>query len=178
MFDPTNIKQYRNTKYYISKDGDIYSYSRVLQGRKMKTFIAKNGYEMVVLCIKGKQYGRLVHRLVMETFEGQSELDVNHKNGIKTDNRLCNLEYVTKKQNMKHAYNNNLINIKKGQYHHKSKLTDLQCLFAYYLVSEGNSTKDVGNWFGVSQQHISDLYGFRRRDYLKNELLKLKESGE
>ena len=45
-----------------------------------------------------------VHRLVMRTFVWESELQVNHKNWIKTDNRLDNLEYVTGNDNIKHAF--------------------------------------------------------------------------
>ena len=53
------------------------------------------GYQLV-----GTRRGRrLVHRIVMEAFLGPSNLEVNHKNGLKTDNRLGNLEYCTKVYN-------------------------------------------------------------------------------
>jgi hypothetical protein len=45
----------------------------------------------------------LVHRLVMHVFCGESSLGVNHKNGIKDDNRLENLEYCTQGENVRHA---------------------------------------------------------------------------
>lgn len=45
-----------------------------------------------------------VHRLVMLTFKWESRLDVNHRNWVKTDNRLDNLEYCTRKKNIKHAF--------------------------------------------------------------------------
>jgi len=43
---------------------------------------------------------RRVHRLVIELAHGKSELQVNHKNGIRSDNRLGNLEYVTNQENV------------------------------------------------------------------------------
>ena len=51
-----------------------------------------------------------VHRLILLTFIGLPEvgLQVNHKNGIKTDNRLSNLEWVTPASNLRHAYRNGL----------------------------------------------------------------------
>ena len=41
-----------------------------------------------------------VHRLILLAYKGESELEVDHKNQVKTDNRLCNLHYVTRQENM------------------------------------------------------------------------------
>ena len=51
-----------------------------------------------------------VHRLVLETFSPtlDTTLEVNHLNGDKHDNRITNLEWVTKSQNMKHSYETGL----------------------------------------------------------------------
>lgn len=58
-----------------------------------------SGYDVVSLKVDGKRMTKTVHRLVMETFVGPSELEVNHKNENKTDNRMTNLEYVTSSAN-------------------------------------------------------------------------------
>jgi hypothetical protein len=64
---------------------------------------ALNRYVMVSLYpIPG---WKSIHRLVAEAFIGPANgLQVNHKNGIKTDNRLCNLEYATRSENQLHRY--------------------------------------------------------------------------
>lgn len=62
------------------------------------------GYRQIALYKNGIMKRFKVHRLVVFAFYGMSSLQVNHINGNKTDNRLCNLEYVTQSENMKHAY--------------------------------------------------------------------------
>ena len=62
------------------------------------------GYLYVRLTVDGIRKQRLVHRIVMLAFVGESDLQVNHINEIKTDNRLENLEYVTNKQNSRYSF--------------------------------------------------------------------------
>ena len=57
----------------------------------------------------GKAKHFAVHRLVMAAFMGESDLQVNHKNEIKTDNRLVNLEYVTPCENSNYGTRNQRI---------------------------------------------------------------------
>ena len=61
------------------------------------------GYDQVSLYADGKRKIRTVHRLVMEAFVGESDKDINHKNEVKTDNRMENLEYVTSSINHVHS---------------------------------------------------------------------------
>lgn len=90
--------------YLISASGAIYSnYTQ----RIMRQTINKKGYKAVSLCKDGKRKVREVHRIIAETFlentiDGYAE--VNHKDGIKTNNALENLEWVTKGGNLQHAY--------------------------------------------------------------------------
>ena len=95
--------------YEVSSEGNI---RRVLggSGAKLGKFLkgktGNSGYHEVCLAKEGKHYWRLAHRLVAEAFLGSSSLHVNHKNCDKLDNRVENLEYVTRSENMQHAVAN------------------------------------------------------------------------
>ena len=97
--------------YKVSNMGRIQSYiyynSKTISKRTriLKPFPGRGGYLRVCLTNKeGDKKFFLIHRIVMLAFYGYSDLQVNHINGVKTDNRFSNLEYVTQSDNMKHAY--------------------------------------------------------------------------
>jgi hypothetical protein len=82
---------------------------KILNGR------LKGNYLQVRLSKNGKDYWKSIHRIVISTFLEKSNLDVNHKNGIKIDNKLENLEYCTKQENMQHAMATGLLVHKNGK---------------------------------------------------------------
>lgn len=97
--------------YEASSNGNIRSLPRnTTKGKVLKQHLnSRNGYLYVSLSKNNIQRTRRVHRLIAGAFWGDSpEMQVNHKNGVKTDNRLSNLEYCTQSDNMKHAYRTGL----------------------------------------------------------------------
>lgn len=79
------------------------------KGSEMKIRLDRGGYERVCLSKNSKSNLRLVHRLVLAAFNGVSDMTVNHIDGIKTNNKLENLEYCTSKENTNHAVGIGLI---------------------------------------------------------------------
>jgi hypothetical protein len=77
-------------------------------------------YCSVTLCdTTNKRYYPNIHTLVAKAFipNPENKLTVNHKNGIKSDNRVENLEWATHSENINHAIHNGLITFKSGKEH-------------------------------------------------------------
>jgi hypothetical protein len=100
------MKQYKNTNYFVTTDGMIWSTKTKMFLKGQKT---KRGYLQVsILTPKYKKL--LVHRIVAETYieNPMNKATVNHKNLDKIDNRVENLEWLTIKENLEHAYKNGI----------------------------------------------------------------------
>src|SRR3990167_1122754 len=96
------------SNYWCDRDGNIYSnYNQKARGLiyKLKTTIGLDGYFYVALWRNGKRNRVGVHRIIGITYinNPSGKREINHKNGIKTDNRCDNLEWVTPKENSRHA---------------------------------------------------------------------------
>lgn len=146
--------------YQVSDLGRVRSFDRIdALGRLRRGRILKHsivlGYNKLTLCGRdGSRKEIKVHRLVMLAFCGWSDLQVNHINGIKTDNRLENLEYVTNRENSIHAVEMGLI--KKGEAARASKLTEIEAMEIKYS-NKGLTQKEVAAKYGVDHTAVSRI---------------------
>jgi hypothetical protein len=134
------IKGFEN--YLITKDGMLFS-------KKNNKYMCKNikntGYLQVNLYKNGKFKTKLIHRLVAETYINNPNnfKQVNHINGIKDDNRVENLEWVTAKQNTIHAWKiglckNSKLQRDKATKTHSKVVLDMQYGIFYNSVKEAS----------------------------------------
>lgn len=94
-----DIKDFPN--YEVSNMGRV---RNKLTGNMIHQQVRKRGYVKVQLWRNGKDYTRDVHRLVAISFLGYKEgLEVNHIDGDKSNNRINNLEWCTRKENVQHS---------------------------------------------------------------------------
>lgn len=111
-----NIKGYEGL-YQVSNMGRVKSLERkvtkgdgerTVKERILKPCMDRGGYLLVVLYAGGKRKTLKVHRLVCEAFHDNpdSKPDVNHINEDKTDNRACNLEWSTRRENLNYGTRN------------------------------------------------------------------------
>lgn len=151
--------------YEVSDQGNV----RRLAGRRiggawikahpMKLTKMKIGYLMVGLW-NVVQTKRTVHSLVAEVFLGplQDGHTVNHLNGVKTDNRLENLEYCTRGDNIRHSYALGL-STNFGENNYLAKLTEdkVRTIRAKLEESGGRGIRRLGREFGVSHSVIAKI---------------------
>ena len=136
------IKGFEN--YQITTDGKIYS---IKTKKWLKASFDKYGYMQI--CLKSTKYFCFrVHRLVAITYLELTNYKniVNHKNGIKIDNRVENLEWCTQKQNIKHSWELGLsekirksnskivLDVKTGVFYNSAKEASIYHNLAYSTI--------------------------------------------
>ncbi|MFX0184078.1 MAG: HNH endonuclease, partial [Candidatus Hodarchaeota archaeon] len=141
----------------VRMSGRYYKIKKVYPKRILKPSKNLGGYLIVTFCRNGKPRYYSVHRIILLTFIGESKLQCNHKNGIKTDNRLKNLEYVTSSENHKHARALGLENSNHylGEKNTSCKLTREKVLEIRELHQENNlNYVELAKLFNVTQGNI------------------------
>jgi len=142
-----------HTGYFVTKEGLVFSSKT---NKFLKFSYDKQGYQRVGIYIGGyKQKTIKVHRLVAKAFIANplNKKDVNHKDGNKSNNNVNNLEWCTRSENIKHAFDNNLKTITEKQ------IDGVKARFSKKVIDTNtgviyNSLKDVSVAFNISYSSL------------------------
>lgn len=156
------VSEFEN--YYVSNLGRVYNcVTKKFIGNKIS-----GKYEYAKVKLRNSRGIRLVdvHRLVAETFipNPESKAAVNHINGIKSDNRVENLEWVSYSENCTHAFTSGLKTPKRGEKSERAKLTQNQVEYIrshYKSYDREFGGGALGKMFNVSERTIRDCVNNR-----------------
>lgn len=143
----TQIPGYHN--YLLSKEGLVFS---IKKGIILSARYTTKGYLQVDLHTDKNKKTFYIHRLVAESFipNPENKPQVNHLDGNKSNNNVCNLDWATAKENSIHAINNGLHAVVKYIPNFKPKEIE-----NYITGEKFKSIKEAANAIGITAAHLS-----------------------
>lgn len=145
-------------RYEISDQGRVKTLlrHRGQQGMILKTLPNKDGYPFVSLSNgNGGHASRTVHRLVLDAFVGPCppNKECSHRNGVRSDCRLVNLEWATEKENqaMRRVHGTTC----QGSRNRLAKLSESDVMTIREMISSGSSMRSLSRKYGVTFACIS-----------------------
>lgn len=161
-----------NGVYLVSDTGIVKSIDHYLPGRRgsgkqngriLKQHKCVKGYLRVSLSLNKVRFATGAHRLVAKAFipNPLNLPQVNHNDGIKTNNNKDNLEWCDNQYNQIHAVKNGLTNPNKCEKHHMSKLSNDSVSKARQMHSKGIRNIELSRIFGISATAMSNILRYK-----------------
>lgn len=149
----------RNAMHAVGADGRRLFFAEALMGSTADSY----GYLQVRisrLCPYPRKLP-LVHRMVFESFNGPlpSGTEINHRNGVKTDNRIKNLEAVPHAENMAHASRHGLMPA--GERAGSTTLRNRDAVAIVEGYAAGARVSDLARRFSTSSSTVSNILAGR-----------------
>lgn len=166
-----DIKDYEGI-YQVSNLGDVKSLDRLLtNGKRRKGLIRilnpiEGGYLSLSLCKGGVRRTLKVHRLVAETFipNPDNKPEVNHKDGVRINNCVYNLEWVTHEENQRHSWETLNRKAVKGEQHGSARLKNKDII---KIRNSMLSNVKLARIYSVAQSTISRIKSHKKWKHIE-----------
>ena len=166
------IEQIKSQNLYtVTTDGNVWATNKQQRTlvkkdkRILKVVVAKKtGYGKYTICVNKKRLDVLAHRFIWIWFNGPipKELQINHIDGDKLNNRLSNLELLSPRENTKHSIKIGLRNTA-GENNALSKLNKKDIEVIRSLRKQGLNLKQISILYSIDVSHVSSIC--RRRSW-------------
>jgi hypothetical protein len=143
-------------RYCVERGGKIFSHT---SKDYLKPWLNDSGYYKVNLFKDRSAKFVFVHRIIAQTFieNPESKPEINHINGVKIDNRVENLEWVTRLENAQHCATI-LKKYRTGSTNPNSTLSDNDVVQIRNLIKDGEYQYKIAEMFNVSKTTINKIH--------------------
>ncbi|API90291.1 hypothetical protein BKP56_07050 [Marinilactibacillus sp. 15R] len=162
----SNLGRVRSVKHKAG-NGKIYK-SKIL-----KPVVTNSGYVNVAIINKSEgNITKRLHRVVAEAFipNPENKPEINHIDGNKENNEVSNLEWVTSKENKRHAWENDLQVSVKGSEKPLAKLKEEDIASIRKEYREGCIQMELAEKYGVARQTISSIVNMKAWKHVAEEV--------
>ncbi len=155
LYQISNLGRVKSLARYVNRK---YNSQRLVKERILSIGDNGNGYCNVCLTKKCSKKTEKVHQLVAQAFidNPNNYPEINHSDGNKANNKIENLIWCTRSQNIKHAFKTGLKISLKGEKNHLSKLTEKQVIEIRGLKGSMLG-KDIANLYNITESQVSRI---------------------
>ncbi len=163
-----NIRPYPpDPRYEVTDDGRV---RNVITGHWRKPMIPPSrGYAYVSVRLNGKLAAHAIHRMVLLAFVGpppSPRHEAAHYNGIKTDNRLQNLRWATRSENIADTIRHGHQRVSIGAANHLTRISDDAVRDMRQRVANGQTQVSVAKMYGVATHTVWMIVKRRNRKHV------------
>jgi hypothetical protein len=156
-YQASNLGNIRSVDRMIQKG----SHQRFSRGVVLKPMVTFDGYKQVSLSLDAISKSYKVHQLVARTFIPKTGTEINHIDGDKLNNRLENLEWCTRGENISHCFRLGL-RTSAGTANGRAKVTPFIAAEIRSAWNTGATKTDIAHRFGLGRSTVCSIINMKR----------------